>query len=104
MPTRPPICRFPNCHRPAQADRKGRLRYCSYVHFRVHQAACAVEQSQSPPRGRDHARDAVEAMRLMDVAADVGPGGLLDEDDYRSLNELAAAYRHRSGPRGPRPR
>lgn len=100
---RPPICRLPGCHRPAQADRKGRLRYCSYVHFRVHNMASAVAQSPSP-RGRDHARDAVEALRLVNVAADVGPGERLDEDNYRSLNELAAAYRHRSGPRGPRPR
>jgi len=93
---RSPVCRFPGCHRPAQADRRGRLRYCSYVHFRVHQAACAVAQSPSPPRGRDHARDAVEALRLVNVAANVGPGELLDEGDYRSLDELANAYLRRS--------
>lgn len=104
MSTPRPRCRFPACPRPAQADRRGLLRYCSYVHYRVHEMARAVAQSQSPPRGRDHARDAEEALRLVNVAADVGPGERLSEDDYRSLNELAAAYRHRSGPRGPRPR
>ena len=93
---RPPVCRFPGCPRPAQADRKGRLRYCSYIHFRVHQMACAVAQSQLPPRGRDHARDAVEALRLVNVAANVGPGELLGRDDYRSVDELADAYRRRS--------
>lgn len=94
MPTpRLPICRFPGCHRPAQADRKGRRRFCSYVHFHVYRTACAVAQSQSPPRGRDHARDAAEAMRLMDMAVDVGPGELLSRDDFRAVDELADAYR-----------
>ena len=96
---RAPMCRFPGCRRPAQADRKGRRRYCSYVHFHVHSVAVAVARRESPPRGRDHARDAAEALRLVNVAADVGPGELLDEGDYRSLVELFNAYRRRSGPR-----
>ena len=104
MSTSRPRCRFPACPRPAQADRRGRLLYCSYVHYRVCEMARAVAQSQAPPRGRDLARDAEEALRLVNVAADVGPGERLSREDYRSLNELTDAYRHRSGPRGPRPR
>ena len=93
---RAPMCRFPGCRRPAQADRKGRRRYCSYVHFHVHSVAVAVARRESPPRGRDHARDAVEALRLVNVAVNVGPGELLDRDDFRSVDELAAAYLRRA--------
>lgn len=71
------------------------MRFCSYVHFHVYRTAHAVAHSQ-PPRGRDHSRDVVEAMRLLDAAVDVGPGERLSREDFRAVDELAAAYLRRA--------